>query len=210
MVDLYTWPTPNGRKVSIMLEETGIPYRVVPVNLGREEQKTPEFTRINPNQRIPAIVDHDAPGGPLSVFESGAILVYLAEKSGKFLPTDVRARSQVVQWLMFQMGGVGPMIGQAGWFINQAEEKIPYAIQRYVNESARLVEVLESALRDRDFLGGDYSIADMASYPWIKAAWGPFAQMMPDRVGKCGHVAAWLDRIAARPAVERGMQVPAV
>jgi len=209
MIDLYTWTTPNGRKISIMLEETGLPYRVHPVDLGAGAQLAPEFTALNPNGRIPVIVDDDAEGGPYAVIESGAILVYLAEKTGRFLPPAGRARSDVVQWLMFQMGGIGPMMGQAGYFANTASEKIPFAIERYVNESARLLEVLDTRLDGRDFLGGEYSIADMATYPWVVAGFAPLEGLLPDRVGRLAKVRAWLDRVGKRPAVERGMQVPA-
>jgi GST-like protein len=210
MIDLYTWTTPNGRKISIMLEETGVPYRVIPVNLGKEEQFSAEFTAINPNQKIPAIVDRDADGGPLAIFESGAILFHLAEETGRFLPENRRARSQVMQWLMYQMSHVGPIIGQAGHFINQAPEKVPYAIQRFVNESLRIVGVLNVGLSGKEFLAGGYSIADMATYPWIVAAWGPFQSMMPEKVAEFGNVKRWLDAVGARPAVQRGMAVPAV
>ena len=210
MIDLYTWTTPNGRKISVMLEEVGLPYRVIPVDIGKEEQFKPAFTAINPNQKIPAIVDHDVAGGPLAVFESGAILVHLAEKTGRFLPTDVRSRAAVIQWLMYQMSHVGPIIGQAGHFVNQAPEKIPYAIQRFITESVRIVGVLNTGLADRAYLAGDYSIADMATYPWVTAAWGPFQSMMPERIGELGNVKRWLDTMGARPAVQRGMAVPAV
>jgi GST-like protein len=209
MIDLYTWTTPNGRKISIMLEETGLPYKVVPVNLGALEQQRPEFLALNPNGKIPAIVDHDAPGGPLTIFESGAILMYLAEKTKRFLPTEVRARAATMQWLMFQMSQVGPMIGQVGHFVNQAPERIPYAIQRFVGESVRIIDVLQVALEGRDHLAGEYSIADIATYPWIVAAWQPFANMMPEKITQLGNVQRWLDRVAARPAVQRGMAVPA-
>jgi GSH-dependent disulfide-bond oxidoreductase len=210
MIDLYTWTTPNGRKVSIMLEETGLPYRVHPINLGDGQQLTDAFRAINPNQRIPAVVDHDLDGGPLTVFESGAILIYLAEKTGRFLPTDVRARSRTIQWLMFQMSGIGPMLGQAGHFANQAPEKIPYAIQRYFDESLRLIKVLDRRLSERDYLAGDYSIADMATYPWVIAAWPVFKSLPPERSGAMEHVSGWLERVGERPAVQRGMKVPAV
>ena len=209
MIDLYTWTTPNGRKISIMLEELGLPYKAIPVDLGKEEQFRPEFTAINPNQKIPAVVDHDVAGGPLAIFESGAILVHLAEKTGRFLPTQVRGRSAVMQWLMYQMSHVGPIIGQTGHFVNQAPERVPYAIQRFVTESVRIVGVLNVGLQDRDFLADEYSIADMATYPWIAAAWGPFESMMPERVGAFGNVRRWLDTMGARPAVQRGMAVPA-
>jgi len=154
MIDLYTWTTPNGRKISIMLEETGLPYTVISVNLQKEEQFAPAFTAINPNQKIPAIVDHDVAGGPLAIFESGAILFHLAEKTGQFLPKDVRGRAQVMQWLMYEMSHVGPIIGQAGHFVNQAPEKIPYAIQRFITESLRIAGVLNTGLAGRDFLAG--------------------------------------------------------
>jgi GST-like protein len=210
MIDLYTWTTPNGRKISIMLEETGLPYKVIPVNLTKEEQLKPEFLKINPNNKIPAIVDHDVEGGPLTIFESGAILIHLGEKTGKFLPKDVRNRSQVMQWLMYQMSHVGPIIGQAGHFINQAPEKIPYAIQRFIDESFRIVGVLNVGLEGKNFLAGDYSIADMATYPWVQAAWGPFQGMMPGKVAELGNVQRWLDSMAARLAVTKGMAVPQV
>jgi GSH-dependent disulfide-bond oxidoreductase len=210
MIDLYTWTTPNGRKISIMLEETGLPYKVIPVNLDKDEQFSPQFTAINPNQKIPAIVDHDVPGEPHEVFESGAILVYLAEKSGRFLPPDRLRRSDVMQWLMYQMSHVGPIIGQTGHFVNQAPEKIPYAIQRFVNESVRIIEVLNADLGRNEFLAGEYSIADIATYPWVEAAWKPFAGMMPEKVGQLRNVRRWLDTVGARPAVQRGMAVPAV
>jgi GST-like protein len=208
VIDLYTWTTPNGRKISIMLEECGLPYRVVAVDLGAEAQHAPDFVAINPNRKIPAIVDHDAPGGPLALFESGAILFYLAERAGRLLPRDGHGRAITMQWLMFQMSHVGPMIGQAAHFANTAPEKIPYAIQRFVGESVRIIEVLEHALRGRDYLPGDYSIADIATYPWIRAAWGPFERMMPEKIAQLPNVQGWLDRVAARPAVERGMAVP--
>ena len=210
MIDLYTWTTPNGRKISIMLEETGLPYRVIPVNLGKEEQLSPSYTALNPNQKIPTIVDHDVPGGPLTIFESGAILIHLAEKTGRFLPQEVRARAATLQWLMFQMSQVGPMIGQAGHFANQAPERIPYAIQRFIGESVRILGVLETGLEGKEHLAGAYSIADIATYPWVTAAWGPLQATLPDEIGKLGNVSRWLDRMRARPAVQRGMAVPAV
>ncbi len=202
MIDLHTWKTPNGRKVSVFLEEAGLPYRVVPVNLGEGAQHAPEFLALNPNGRIPAIVDHDAPGGPLAVFESGAILIYLAEKTGRFLPTEPRARADALAWLMFQMAGVGPMMGQASWFANSAPEPAPLALERYVNESRRLMTVLDGRLADRAYLAGEYGIADMATFPWIDAAWPLLGgDAMP-------HLGAWRERVGARPAVRRGMQVP--
>jgi GST-like protein len=181
---------------------------VIHVDLTKEEQFKPEFVAINPNSKIPAIVDHDVEGGPLSIFESGAILIHLAEKTGKFLPRDVRGRSQVIQWLMYQMSHVGPMIGQAGHFVNQAPEKIGYAIERFVNESLRIVKVLNSGLAQSEFLAGDYSIADMATYPWVMAAWEPFQAMMPDQVAKLGNVQRWISAVGERPAVKKGMNIP--
>ena len=210
MIDLYTWTTPNGRKISVMLEEVGLPYRTIPVNLGKEEQFGPAFTAITPNQKIPAIVDHDVDGGPLAIFESGAILVHLAEKTGRLLARDVRRRAATMQWLMFQMSHVGPIIGQTGHFVNQAPEKIPYAIQRFVGESLRIVGVLDVALRTQDYLAGEYSIADVATYPWVVAAWEPFGRMMPEKVGEMTGVRRWLDRLGDRPAVQRGMAIPKV
>jgi glutathione S-transferase len=206
MITLYTASTPNGMKASIALEELGLPYEVRPISLGKLEQKEPWFLAINPNGRIPAIVDH-APadgGAPLAVFESGAILVYLAEKAGALLPADPRGRAQVMQWLMFQMGGIGPMMGQANVFFRYAPEKIPYAIERYQRESRRLFEVLESRLVDHEYLAGDYSIADIASWSWVQShAWsGVSIEGLPG-------VARWLAAIAARPAVVRGRAIPA-
>jgi GST-like protein len=209
MIDLYTWTTPNGRKVSIMLEETALPYRIHPVNLREGEQLNESFRVINPNQRLPAIVDHDLGGTPLTVFESGAILIYLAEKTGRFLPTEVRSRSRAMQWLMFQMSGIGPMLGQANHFASQAAEKIPYAIQRYFDESLRLIQVIDHRLSEHDYLAGEYSIADMATYPWVIAAWPVFKSLSPERAGPMEHVGRWLERVGERAAVQRGMKVPA-
>lgn len=206
MITLYTAATPNGRKASIMLEECGLDYKVVPLNLGAQEQKQDWFLKINPNGRIPAIVDHDA--GDFAVFESGAILVYLAEKTGLFLPPDNpetrQTRSVVMQWLMFQMGGLGPMMGQANVFFRYAEEKIPYAIQRYQHESRRLLEVLDHRLSDHEFLAGDYSIADMANFAWaIRASWSGV------ETRDLEHLSRWIVNIKSRPAVQRGLAVPA-
>ncbi len=204
MIDLYTWTTPNGRKVSIMLEETGLAYRVKPVNIGKGEQFAPDFLAISPNNRIPAIVDHDGPHGqPMPLFESGAILLYLAYKTGKFLPTDVTQQFQVIQWLMFQMGGVGPMFGQAHHFLRAAPEPVPYAIERYTNEARRLYKVLDQQLQGRPYLAGDYSIADIATYPWIaRHEWHQVD------LGDFPAVQQWFGRVGARPAVQRGMAVP--
>jgi GST-like protein len=204
MIDLHYWPTPNGWKISIMLEETGLPYRVVPVNIGRGEQFQPEFLAISPNNRMPAIVDHDPPGGgaPISVFESGAILLYLADKIGQFLPTDVRGRSEVTQWLMWQMGGLGPMAGQAGHFRSYAPEKIPYAVDRYTNEVNRLYGVMNRRLEGRDFLAGAYSIADMAAFPWVVPH-----EFHGQKLEELPHLQRWFTTIKARPAVTRALDV---
>ena len=209
MIDLYTWTTPNGRKVSIMLEECGLEYAVHPVNISKNEQFEPSFLKISPNNRIPAIVDNDADGGPLSVFESGAILIYLAEKTGKFLAPKGAQRAKALEWLMWQMGGVGPMFGQLFHFMN-APEKIPYAINRYQNEAARLVGILEKRLGEAPYLGGDYSIADMITYPWVAPAFELIATAKPDVVGSGENTRRWLKAVGDRPAVQRGMAVPKV
>ncbi|HEY2776254.1 MAG TPA: glutathione S-transferase N-terminal domain-containing protein [Candidatus Binatia bacterium] len=210
MIDLYTWTTPNGRKVSILLEELGIPYRAIAVDIGQGEQNTPEFRAINPNGKIPAIVDHDAAGGPLAIFESGAIMIHLAEQHRRFLSSEPRARAVAMEWLMFQMSGIGPFLGQVNYWMNNAPEKLAPAIQRYLDESLRLMTVFNGALGGRDFIAGEYSIADMASYPWIAAAWTPFSAMMPDKVAGIPAIGAWLVRLGAREAVVRGMSVPKV
>jgi len=205
MIDLYTWTTPNGRKVSIMLEECRLPYSVHEINIGQNEQFTPEFVAINPNSKIPAIVDSEGPGGkPISMFESGAILVYLAGKTGKFLPKTERGKYDALQWLMFQMGGVGPMIGQAHHFLRSAKEKIPYGIERYTKETRRLYGVLDKRLSTEKFLAaGQYSIADIATYPWIaRHEWHEVD------LNEFPNVKRWFDAIGARPAVQRGMDVP--
>lgn len=204
MIDLYTWSTPNGRKASIMLEETGLPYTVHRVNIGQSDQFKPEFLAISPNNKIPAIVDSDGPDGkPYSLFESGAILIYLAEKTGKLMPAAPAARYRVLQWLMFQMGGVGPMFGQAHHFLRFAKEKIPYAMQRYSDETARLYRVLDKQLTDHEYLAGDYSIADIATYPWVaRHEWQQIDLAAYPNVNR------WFDAIGARPAVQRGMKVP--
>ena len=202
MIDLHYWPTPNGWKITILCEEAEIPYRVVPVNIGRGEQFAPEFLKISPNNRMPAIVDPEGPDGkPLSIFESGAILLYLAEKSGRFLPKDVRGRYDAIQWLMWQMGNVGPMFGQAGHFLRYAPEKLPYAIDRYTNETRRLCRVADQRLADRDFIAGDYSIADMAIFPWVHAV----AQLAA--LEETANLSRWVERLRARPAVQRGLAV---
>jgi GSH-dependent disulfide-bond oxidoreductase len=200
MIDLYYWTTPNGHKITMFLEETGLTYRIVPVNIGKGEQFTPEFLAVAPNNRIPAMVDHGPEGGdrPLSIFESGAILLYLADKTGQFIPGDLYGRNDVLQWLFWQMGGLGPMAGQNHHFSNYAPEKIPYAINRYVNETNRLYGVLNKRLADREFIAGDYSIADMASYPWIV----PYKNQSQN-IDDFPHVKRWMEAIAARPATER-------
>jgi len=201
VIDLYYWPTPNGWKISIALEEMGLPYRLKPVNIGRGEQFAPEFLAISPNGRMPAIVDDEPAGGggPLAIFESGAILVYLAEKSGRFLPRDVRGRSGVLAWLFWQVGGLGPMLGQHGHFRLYAPEKIPYAIQRYERETKRLYGVLDRRLADRAHVCGDYSIADMACWPWVVThkAQGIDLAEFPE-------VARWYGALKERPALRRG------
>ncbi len=202
MIDLYTWTTPNGRKVSIALEEMALPYRVLPVELKTGAQKRPEFTSINPNGRIPAIVDHDE--GDFAVFESGAILIYLAEKTGLLMPKDVKGRSRVIQWLMWQMGGLGPMHGQANVFVRYFPEKIPSVMARYQNETRRLLGVMNSQLAGQEFLAGDYSIADIACWPWVAQV--DWAGLSLDGLP---HVQRWFDTLAARPAVQRGAAVPA-
>jgi GST-like protein len=205
MIDLYYWPTPNGHKITIFLEETGLPYRVVPVNIRKGQQFESSFLKISPNNRMPAIIDQDGPGGaPYSLFESGAILLYLAEKTSKLLPIEVRPRYTVVQWLMFQMAGIGPMMGQLGHFRNAAPEKIPYAIERYANESRRLWGVMDRRLGEAEYLGGDYSIADIANYPWVR-----IAEREPEQLESMPNLRRWLTAIGARPAVKRGLAVMA-
>ncbi len=201
MIDLYTAATPNGYKPSIALEELELPYTVHPINLGKLEQKEEWFLKLNPNGRIPVIVDRE--NHDFVVFESGAILLYLAETTGRLIPADPKARSQVVQWLMFQMGGIGPMQGQANVFYRYAPEPIPYAIERYQKETRRLYEVLDRRLAGRDYLVGDYSIADIASFTWVSThEWSGVS------LDGLGHVRRWLERIEARPAVQRGLTVP--
>ena len=203
-IDVYSWPTPNGHKVHILLEETGLPYRVHPINIGQGDQFTEDFLAISPNNKIPAITDPDGPDGqPISLFESGAILVYLAGKTGQFLPEGDRARYEVLQWLMFQMGGVGPMLGQAHHFRMYAPEKIGYAIDRYTNEAKRLYGVIDKRLSKSAFIAGDdYTIADMAIFPWLRS-WENQGIVL----GEYPHLKAWFDGIAARPAVQRGVKV---
>lgn len=208
MIDLYTWGTPNGRKVSIMLEETGLKYQTFPINITKDEQFAADFLKVNPNNKIPAIVDHEPPAAygkePYAVIESGAILVYLAEKSGKFLPADARARMQALQWLMWQMGGFGPMLGQTHHFVRFAKEKVPYAIDRFTTETQRLYKVLDGHLAKNEYLAGkEYSIADMATLPWAgRHEWHQID------LGNYPNVKRWYDLLMTRPGVQRGFEVP--
>jgi len=204
MIDLYTWPTPNGHKVHIMLEETGTPYNVIPIDISKGDQFDPEFLKISPNNKMPAIVDPDGPGGePYPVFESGAILMYLAEKTGQFMPSDMRERYDVIQWLMFQMGGIGPMFGQAHHFLHYAPEDIEYAQDRYANEAGRIYGVMERKLEETRFLAGDdYTIADMAAFPW---ALNPGRK--EQKPGDFPNVMRWIGEIERRPAVKVAMEV---
>ena len=204
MIDLYYWPTPNGHKITMFLEEAGLPYKLVPVNIGAGEQFKPEFLAISPNNRMPAIVDRAPAGGGalISVFESGAILIYLAEKSGRFLPADLRGRFEALQWLMWQMGGLGPMAGQNHHFAVYAPEKIPYAIDRYVKETNRLYGVLNKRLKDRPFVAGEYSIADMACYPWIVPH-----ERQGQNLEEFPHLKRWFEAIRARPATVRAYEI---
>ena len=204
MIEVYSWATPNGHKVHIMLEECGLPYRAIPVNIGTGDQFAPDFLAISPNNKIPAIVDPDGPeGAPISLFESGAILLYLASKTGRFLPASTTARYEVLQWLMFQMGGVGPMLGQVHHFRMYAPEKLPYAIDRYTNEAKRLYGVMDRRLAKSKYIAGaEYTIADIAVFPWLRSwknqgiAWDDYP-----------HLKGWFDEIGARPAVKRGVEV---
>jgi GST-like protein len=204
MIDLYYWTTPNGHKITMFLEESGLPYKIVPVNIGKGDQLKPEFLAFSPNNRIPAIIDH-APtdgGERVTVFESGAILIYLAEKAGQFLPTDMRKRFDVLQWLMWQMGGLGPMAGQNHHFVQYAPERIPYAMDRYVKETNRLYGVLNKRLADREFIAGDYSIADMACYPWVV----PHERQL-QKLEDFPHLKRWFEAIYARPATARAYKL---
>jgi GSH-dependent disulfide-bond oxidoreductase len=200
MIDLYYWTTPNGHKVTIFLEETGLPYKIFPINIGKGEQFKPDFLAVSPNNRIPAMVDHEPQGGgkPVAIMESGAMLLYLADKTGKFIAKDVHGRADTLQWLFWQMGGLGPMSGQNNHFSNYAVDKIPYAMDRYRNEVNRLYGVMNKRLADRPFLAGDYSIADMACYPWVVPH-----ERQGQNINDFPHLKTWLDTIAARPAVVR-------
>ncbi len=206
MIELHSWPTPNGHKITLALEEMGLPYRFVPVDIGRREQFAPAFLAFSPNNRIPAIIDHDPSdgSGPITVFESGAILLYLAEKTGTFLPADLRGRVRVTEWLAWQVGGLGPMAGQCHHFRQYAPEQVPYAIERYTREVARLYGVMDRALAERPYLAGAYSIADMAAWPWVR----PWSRQGV-AIGDFPHVKRWLEDIAARPAAVRALAVGA-
>ena len=204
MIELYTWGTPNGKKISIMLEENGLSYNVHPINIGQGDQFKPDYIAINPNSKIPAIIDTEGPGGkPISIFESGAILIYLAEKTGKLMARDPVARIEAIEWLMFQMGGVGPMFGQAHHFLRQVKEPNPYGAERYTKETRRLYGVMNARLGKVDYLAGDYSIADVATYPWVARHEWHLVDL-----GEFPNVARWFAAISARPAVQRGMKVP--
>lgn len=206
MIDLYYWTTPNGHKITIFLEEAGLPYRILPVNIGKGEQFSEHFLEISPNNKIPAIVDNDPSdkNAPISVFESGAILLYLAEKIGRFLPRDTRARVEVTEWLFWQMGGLGPMAGQNHHFSQYAPEKIPYAIDRYVRETNRLYGVLDRRLADRAHIAGDYSIADIACYPWIV----PY-ERQGQKLEDFPNLKRWFESVGARPAVKKAYEIAA-
>ncbi len=203
MIDLYTFTTPNGRKVPIALEELELPYTTKVVDLTKGEQFKPEFLAINPNNKIPAIVDHDVPGG-LKVFESGAILIYLAEKTGRLMPSDAAGKAEVLQWLMFQVGGFGMMFGQLNYFSRQAPQRVPLAVERYRNECSRQIGVLDRHLSSRDYVARQYSIADIALYPWAAAA----RPLFPELFSSASGILQWMQRVGGRPAVERGMNVP--
>ena len=211
MITLYTWTTPNGRKASIMLEEVGVAYEVKPINIGKDEQFSAEFLAVGPNNKIPAIVDHDAPGGPLSVFESGAILVYLAEKTGKLLATSGPARYKALEWTFWQVGGLGPMLGQLGFFAMRSKDKPPEAIERFTTEAARLFGVMEKRLKDVPYLAGDdYSIADVACYSWTLGAATMLKNAAPAAWGDNPSVERWLKTVGERPQVIRGSAIPKV
>jgi GSH-dependent disulfide-bond oxidoreductase len=203
MIHLYTWPTPNGHKVQILIEELGVPYEVHPIDIIRGAQFDPGYLSLNPNNKVPTIVDDEGPDGtPMTVFETGAILIYLAEKYGRFLPSEARARSEVLQWLMWQMGGLGPMLGQAQHFYRYASEKVPYAIDGYTKEGRRLLEVMERRLQQSEYLGAEYSIADIACFPWVR-----IHKMANQTIEDLPAVTRWYSSIRARPAVERGLKL---
>ena len=202
LLDLYYWPTGNGKKITIMLEECGLEYHVIPVNIGKGDQHQPEFIKISPNSKMPAIVDHDVEGPPVTLFESGAILQYLAEKTGKFLPGDIRGKYQVLQWVYWQVGGLGPMAGQAHHFLRYAPQKVEYAMERFRKETARLYQVMDTRLVQADYLGGEYSIADMAAWPWVyRHDW------QEQDLNAFPNLKRWFETIGARPAVVKGAAV---
>lgn len=202
MIDVYFWPTGNGKKITIMLEEIGFAYKTIPVNINKGDQATPEYERLNPNGKMPTIVDHDAPGGPITIFESGAILEYLAEKSGKLMPTDLHGKYRVLEWVYWQVGGLGPMAGQAHHFLRYAPQKVEYAMHRFHTEVTRLYKVMDKQLGHSEYLAGDYSIADIAAWPWVlRHDWqGQDLNTLPN-------VRRWFETIGKRPAVERGAAV---
>jgi GSH-dependent disulfide-bond oxidoreductase len=207
MIDLYVWGTPNGRKITIMLEELGVPYNTHPIDISRDEQFAPEFLKISPNNKIPAIVDTDTDGGSLSLFESGAIMIYLAEKYGRFLPDE--SRYTAIQWLMWQMGGLGPMMGQLGWFVVSDKEQTPTGVNRYAKETERLFGVLDKRLGEAKYVAGDeYTIADMAIYPWIDQYRVRVKQYVEPLLQARPNILRWLGDVGQRPAVQRGMQLP--
>jgi GSH-dependent disulfide-bond oxidoreductase len=205
MIDVYFWPTPNGHKVTIALEELALPYSVIPINIGKGDQFNSEFLKISPNNKMPAIVDSDGPGGkPISIFESGAILIYLAEKTGRLMPWEARGRYRVIEWLMFQMASVGPMLGQVHHFRRYAPEQIQYAIDRYTNEAKRIYGVIDKRVRDVPYLAGQYSIADIATYPWLR-----LHKLQGQNLADFPNLKRWYQAIEARPAVQKGMAVMA-
>ena len=211
MIELYTWTTPNGRKVPIMLEEVGLPYNVHPINIGKAEQHDPAFLKISPNNKIPAIVDTEGPGGPLSIFESGAILIYLAEKTGRLLASHGAERYKTLEWLNWQIGGIGPFLGQLGFFAIRSEEKSPLAIKRFTEENERLIGVIDRRLKECAYLAGDhYSIADIAAYPWMLAAKTFLGRLLGPSIDAKPAIHRWLDAVGEREAVKRGMAVPKV
>jgi GST-like protein len=202
MIDFYYWPTPNGWKVAIMLEECGLEYRVIPVNIGKGDQFKPEFLAISPNNRMPAVVDHDEPGGALPIFESGAILLHLAERAGRFAPAAKRGRKELMEWLFWQVGNLGPMAGQLSHFVNYAQGEHPYSHKRYADEYNRCLGVLDRRLDGREYILGDYSIADMASFPWVLIS-KPLGQTLDD----FPNLARWREAVKSRPAVQRGVDL---
>jgi GST-like protein len=205
MIDVHFWPTPNGHKVTIALEELGLPYKVIPINIGKGDQFKSEFLKISPNNKMPAIVDPEGSGGkPISIFESGAILIYLAEKTGRLMPTDARGRYKVLEWLMFQMASVGPMLGQAHHFRRYAPEQVQYAIDRYTNEAKRIYGVIDKRVGEVPYLAGEYSMADIATYPWFK-----LHKLQGQNLEDFPNLKRWYEAIEARPAVQKGMAVMA-